>query len=117
MFSRMMVPLVLVAAIAVAAESSVSSTCTWLGGPTHKLCVSPCCEKKPCCQTSQKCAGEPRQPFSTTTSLQKNLVALGAVLSSGKIEQPSAREISNFSFAERSRHSPEMLALFCIRLI
>ena len=116
MFSRVIVSLALVAAIFVASERSTTASCLFPNSPSHKLCA-PCCAKKACCQTSNKRTPEPVQPLSTTSSLQKNFVALTAVVPTGKVEQPRATEISDFSLAEHSRHSPEPLALLCIRLI
>ena len=116
MFDRVMVSLTLAAVVFVASERSTTASCILPDTPSHKACASACCAKKPCCETSQK-RTQDSVPFSTTNSLQKNFVALTVSVPSGKVEQPRATEISDFDLSEHSRHSPETLALLCIRLI
>jgi len=55
--------------------------------------------------------------LATPNSQQQNFVALAQLVSTEKVEQLRPREISGFSIAEYSWHSPETLALLCIRLI
>jgi hypothetical protein len=117
MLGRITISLALVAAIFVASEGSTMASCNLPYTPNHKSCGSPCCMKQPCCETSQNRTQDPVQPFSTANSLQKTFVALTSIVSTGKIEQPRASEISSFSVVEHLWHSPETLALLCIRLI
>ena len=117
MVSRITISLALVAAIFVVSEGSTMASCNLPYAQNQKSCASPCCVKHPCCETSQKRTQDPVQPFSTANAVQKNFVALTAIVPSGKVEQPRASEISSFSLVEHLRHSPETLALLCIRLI
>jgi len=117
MIGRATASLVLVAAMFAASERSVSATCILASARSQKACAPACCANKSCCQTSQKRAGDPAQPLATTSSQQQNFVALAQLVSSGSVERPRPREISRFSIAEYSWHSPETLALLCIRLI
>jgi len=116
MLSRIVVSLTLVAAIFVASERSTTASCIRPDTPSHKACASACCAKNPCCETSQKRAHDP-VPFSTTNSLQKDFVALTAGVPTARVALPRAAEILDFDLCEHSRHSPETLALLCIRLI
>jgi hypothetical protein len=117
MFSRVTVSLALIAAMLVATERSVTATCILVNSSSQKACAAPCCANKSCCQTSKSRTGEPAQPLSTTSSLQKNFVTLTAIVPTGKVERPRAVEIPVSFENEQSWHSPETLALLCIRLI
>ena len=116
MLGRVTVSLTLVAAIFVASERSTTASCIRPDTPSHKACTPACCAKKPCCETSQQRTQDP-VPFATTNSPQKNFVALTAGVPTARVTQPHATEISDFDLSEHSRHSPETLALLCIRLI
>jgi len=117
MFGRITLSLALIAALFIASERALAVTCVLPGTSTHKACPFACCAKKACCETLPKRAADPVQPLSTTNVLQKNFVALTAIIPTGKVEQPRAAKISGFSLAEHSRHYPETLALLCVRLI
>src|SRR5215475_10643871 len=115
MLGRIAVSLTLVAAI-LFAEGSVSSTCVLLGAP-NKACASPCCATKPCCATSQKRDTESIPPFTASTSFQQNLVAWIPTVADVQVTPPPAIDRSHFPVADVQWHSPETLALLCIRLI
>src|SRR5262245_23241356 len=116
MLGRIAVSLTLVAAI-IFAEISVSSTCALPNAPNQKACASPCCATKPCCATSEKRDTESVPPFATSTSLQQNFVAFTPAASSVQVAQPPTIDRSHFPVADIQWHSPETLALLCIRLI
>src|SRR4030095_3776079 len=115
MLDRIAVSLTLVAAIFVA-ESSVSSTCVLLNAPNQKACASPCCPTKPCCATSEKRHTESVPPFTTSTSSQQSFVASTPAVADVQVTPP-AIDRSHFPTADVQWHSPETLALLCIRLI
>jgi hypothetical protein len=118
MFSRTTVSLALVAMLLVASERSASSACVLVSAPGQKACApAACCANKSCCHTSQKRTGEPAEPLATAGSNQQNLVALAPLISKTSVDQLRAKEIPMFSIADNFRHSPETLALLCIRLI
>src|SRR5215510_6875299 len=116
MLGRITVSLTLVAAILVA-ESSASSTCMLPNAPNQKTCASPCCATKPCCAASEKRQTESVPPFTTSTSLQQSFVAFTPAASSVEVTPPSSPGGSHFRVADVQWHSPETLALLCIRLI
>jgi len=117
MLGRITVSFVLMAAVFVASEGSTMARCNLPYASNQKSCALSCCVKHPCCETSQKRAKDPVQPFSTANAVQKNFVALKAIVPTGKVEQPRASAISSFFQVEQLRHSSETLALLCIRLI
>jgi hypothetical protein len=117
MFSRVTVSLAVIAAMLVATERSATASCILVNSPSQKACAVPCCANKVCCETSKNRAGEPTQPLSTANSLQNNVIALAATVPTGKIVLPRAVEIYTSFESEQSWHSPETLALLCIRLI
>jgi hypothetical protein len=117
MFGRLTVSLALVATLIVASARATSLACVLVNVPSHKACASACCANKSCCQTSPKRTGESTQPLAAVGSNQQNLVALAPLISSGSADQLRATEIPGFSIAKISWHSPETLALLCIRLI
>src|SRR5215472_1844606 len=116
MLSRIVVSLTLVAAVCVA-EISVSSTCVVLNAPQKKACASPCCATKPCCATSGQRNTESVPPFTTSTSSQQGFVAFASAVSNVQLALPPATNRSHFTVADVQWHSPETLALLCIRLI
>src|SRR5262245_14671740 len=115
MLSRIAVSLTLLVAI-IFAETSVSSTCAVLNTPTQKACASPCCATKPCCATSQKRDSESVPPFTISTSFQQSFVASTLTVVDVHVAPPVI-DRSSFSVADVQWHSPEALALLCIRLI
>src|SRR5262245_43167127 len=116
MLSRIAVSLTLVTAI-LFAESSASSTCVVLNAPSQKACASPCCGTKPCCATSEKRDTESVPLFTTSTSSQQSFVASTPAVADVQVAPPPAFERSQFPLADVNWHSPETLALLCIRLI
>jgi hypothetical protein len=116
MLGRIVVSLTLVVAIIIA-EGSVSSTCVLLNAPNQKVCASPCCATKPCCATSGKRNTESVPPFTTSTSSQQSFVAFTPAASDLQVAPPAATDRSHFPVADVHWHSPETLALLCIRLI
>lgn len=117
MLSRIAISLALVAAFFVASEGPASSACIFVNASIQKACASACGANKCCCQTSQNRTGSRTQPLATTSSHQKNFIALTAFVPKGTVNQLHASERSGFSIAEHSWHSPPTLALLCIRLI
>src|SRR4030095_6030558 len=115
MLDRITVSLTLVVAILIA-ESSASSTCGLVNSPNQKACVSPCCATKPCCATSQKRDTESIPLFTASTSSPQNLVAWTPAVADVQVTPP-AIDRSHFPVADVQWHSPETLALLCIRLI
>jgi hypothetical protein len=116
MLGRIAVSLTLVLAIIIA-EASVSSTCVLLNAPNQKACASPCCPTKPCCTTSGKRNTESMPPFATSTYAQQSFVASTPAVSNIQVAPPPATDKSHFAVADVHWHSPETLALLCIRLI
>ena len=116
MLGRIVVSLTLVAAI-LFAETSASSSCVLLGAPNQKACASPCCATKPCCATSEKRDTESVPPFGPSTSSQQAFVASSPVVADVQVAPPTATDRSHFPVADVQWHSPETLALLCIRLI
>jgi hypothetical protein len=117
MFGKVIVSLALVGAMLVASEQSVSAICILVSSPTQKACAFVCCASKSCCHASQKKTGQPTQPLATTGFVQKDVGVLAPLVSNAIADQPRGREIFGLSFSEHFRHSPEPLALLCIRLI
>jgi hypothetical protein len=116
MLGRLAVSLTLVFAIVIA-EGSVSSTCVLSNTPNQKACASPCCATKPCCATSGKRDTESVPPFTTSISSQQSFVACAPAVADVQVAPRPATERSYFALADVQRHSPETLALICIRLI
>jgi hypothetical protein len=116
MLGRIAVSLTLLVAI-IFAESSVSSTCALANTPRQKACASPCCATKPCCATSAKRDTESVPPFARSTSLQQSFVAFTPAASDVQVAPPPAIDRSHFPAVDVQWHSPETLALLCIRLI
>ena len=117
MTSRITASLVLIAAMCVASARVASPACILVNMPSQKACAAACCANKSCCETSQKRGSEPVQPLATTSSQQQNLVAFTSLILTSEVAQPPSRDISNFSVTEDRWHSPDTLALICIRLI
>jgi hypothetical protein len=116
MLGRIAVSLTLVAAI-LFVEGSVSSTCGLLSAANQKACASPCCGTKPCCAKSEKRDTDSVPPFTTSTSSQQNFVASTPAVVDVQVTPPPAIDRSHFPAADVQWHSPETLALLCIRLI
>src|SRR6516165_3942340 len=117
MFGRVIGSLALVAAMLVASEQSVPATCALVNSSSQMTCAPACCANKSCCHASQQKTGQPTQPLATTGSVQKDVGVLAPLVSNAIADQPRGREIFGLSFSEHFRHSPEPLALLCIRLI
>ena len=113
MLGRIAVSLMLVVAILIA-QRSASATCVFVNAPNQKVCGSPCCATTPCCATSEK-RDTGSVPFTTSTS-QQNFVASTPVVSDVQVPRLSPTERSHFPEADVEWHSPETLALLCIRL-
>src|SRR6516225_8826371 len=116
MLGRIAVSLTLVLAIAIA-ETSVSSRCALVNAANQKACTSPCCATKPCCATSGKRNSESVPPFTTSTSPQQSFVASPPAVSDVQLSPPPLIDRSYFRAADVQWHSPERLAVLCIRLI
>jgi len=117
MFSRGTISLALVAAMLIASEQSVSATCVLVNSVSQKACAFACCAGKSCCHASQKKTEQPTQPLATAGSVQKDVGVFAPLVSNAIAGQPRGAEIFGFSISEHFRHSPETLALICIRLI
>ncbi len=116
MLGRVAVSLTLIVAMVIAG-ASVSSTCASSNAPNQKACASPCCATKPCCAMSEKPNTESIPPFTTSTSSQQNFIASAPVVSDVPIAPPAATDRLRWPLANVQWHSPETLALLCIRLI
>lgn len=116
MLGRIAVSLTLVTAMFVA-ETSASSTCFVPDSPSQKTCAAPCCGTKPCCATSEKRDTQSVPPFTTSTSSQQTFVASTPAVADIQLAPPLAIERSQFLGVDVQWHSPETLALLCIRLI
>jgi hypothetical protein len=116
MLGKIAVSLMLVPAI-LFAEGSASASCALLSAPGQKACASPCCATKPCCATSEKRDAEKVPPFAASASFQSGFVAATPAVADVQVTRPTAIERSHVPAADLLWHSPETLALLCIRLI
>src|SRR5215211_4187897 len=116
MLGRIAVSLTLVVAV-LTAETSVSSMCGLPNAANQKACASSCCATKPCCATSEKRDTESVPPFARSNSLQQSFVASPPAVADVQLAPPPRTERSHFPVTDVRWHSPETLALLCIRLI
>jgi hypothetical protein len=117
MFSKIIMPVMLGAALLVTPMRLPAASCILANTPGEKACAPGCCANKACCQTSQKNTAPPVQPVAKSSSDQQNIAAFPSTVVVAVLDQAATTESSVFSRLEWTAHSPAPLALICIRLI
>jgi hypothetical protein len=116
MLNRIMISVVMAAALIAAPVSVSARSCILVNASSQKACQPGCCANKACCATSKKNTAPIFQPLAKSASAQQDIATLPpAVAFVGLC--PAARTLSVFSSRDCTAHSPPTLALICIRLI